>query len=133
MKYKSVIMKSAKNLHTNRVQQALIDSTNARDLAYGKVAHKVLDRLGSVRQMKLPVRLILKPKKELVTEDWLANKGSYLVGAYLGHRAYTVRFRAVGERKKMLTLANIWKVAVEISQVGREKVEITPCWLQYPH
>ena len=63
MRYKLVIMKSAKNLHTNRVQQALIDSTNARDLAYGKVAHKVLDRLGIVRQMKLPVRLILKPKK----------------------------------------------------------------------
>ena len=54
-------MKSAKNLHTNRVQQALIDSTNARDLAYGKVAHKVLDRFGIVRQMKLAVRLILKP------------------------------------------------------------------------
>ena len=25
----------------------------------------------------------------------------------------------------MLTLASIWKVAVEISQVGKEKVEIT--------
>ena len=127
MKYKPVIMKSAKNLHTNRVQQALIDSTNARDLAYGKVAHKVLDRLGIVRQMKLPVRLILEPKNELVTEDWLANKRSYLVRAYLGHRAYTVRFYAVGERKKCLLWLASGRWRWKSVKLVRKKLKSQPC------
>jgi hypothetical protein len=55
----------SKNLHSNRVQQALTDPANSRDLAYGKAAHKVPDRLGIMRQMKLPVRLILIQKMNL--------------------------------------------------------------------
>jgi hypothetical protein len=61
-------MKSVKDLDPDRVQQAFIDPANSRDLAYGKVAHKVLDRLGIVRQMKLPVRLILKQETKLYQE-----------------------------------------------------------------
>lgn len=55
-------MRGAANLHPDRVQQALINSANTRDFAYGKVAHKVLYRLRIVRQMKLPVWFILKRK-----------------------------------------------------------------------
>lgn len=65
MKYKHAIMKGEKNLHPNRVQQALIDPTNSRNLAYGKAAHKVPDSLGIVRQMKLPVRLVLMQEMNL--------------------------------------------------------------------
>jgi hypothetical protein len=61
-------MRGAANLHPNRVQQALTNPANSRDLAYGKVAHKVLDRLGIVRQMKLSVWFILKRKASLYHE-----------------------------------------------------------------
>jgi hypothetical protein len=49
----------ATDLHPNRVQQALVNPANPRNLANRKVLHKVLDRLGSVRQVKLPIWLIL--------------------------------------------------------------------------
>lgn len=68
MNYKPTIMGGATNLHPNRPQQAFTNPANPRDLAYGKVAHKVLDRLRIVRQMKLPVRLILKRKVNLYQE-----------------------------------------------------------------
>jgi hypothetical protein len=56
------------NLHPDTVQQALTNPADPRDLAYGKVAHKVLDRVRIVRQMKLPVRLILTRKANLYQE-----------------------------------------------------------------
>ena len=56
------------NLHPNRVQQALTNPANPWDLAYGKVAHKILDLLRVVRQTKLAVWLILKQKASLYHE-----------------------------------------------------------------
>ena len=67
------------NLHPNRVQQALINAANTRDLAYGKVAHKVLDRLRIVRQMKLPVWFILKRKANLYQETGKRIKETFVL------------------------------------------------------
>lgn len=67
----------AANLHPNRVQQALTNPANPRDLAYGKVAHKVLDRLRIVRQMKLPVWFILKRKANLHQETGKRKKRNF--------------------------------------------------------
>jgi hypothetical protein len=69
----------ATNLHPNGVQQALTNPANPRDLAYGKVAHKVLDLLKIVRQTKLPVRLILKQKASLYQETGERIKGSFVL------------------------------------------------------
>ena len=55
-------IKTATNRHPNRVQQALADPANSWNLAYGQVPHEVLDRLGRMRQVKLPVWLILDRK-----------------------------------------------------------------------
>jgi len=53
------------NRHPNRVQQALADPADSWNLAYGQVPHEVLDRLGRMRQVKLPVWLILDRKGSL--------------------------------------------------------------------
>ena len=53
------------NLHPNRVQQALADPADSWYLANGEVLHKVLDRIRIVRQVKLPVWLILDQQSSL--------------------------------------------------------------------
>ena len=59
----------ATNSCPNRIQQALTNSANPRYLAYGEVAHEVLDRLGVVRQIKLSIRLVLGRKANLYREN----------------------------------------------------------------
>ena len=114
-------MRGAANLHPNRVQQALTNPANSRDLAYGKVAHKVLDRLGIVRQMKLPVWFILKRKASLYQETGeRKKKHSYFVGTYLSHGACIVKTRAVDRRMKCILWLASGIAAMEISnQVGK--------------
>jgi len=58
-------IKTVTNRHSNRVQQALADPTDSWNLAYGQVPHEVFDRLGRMRQVKLPVWLILDRKVSL--------------------------------------------------------------------
>jgi len=61
-------IKTVTDRHTNRVQQALADPADSWNLAYGQTLHEVLDRLGRMRQAKLPVWLILDRKISLYRE-----------------------------------------------------------------
>jgi hypothetical protein len=61
-------IKTVTDRHANRVQQALADTADSWDLAYGQILHEVLDRLGRMKQVKLPVWLILDGKISLHQE-----------------------------------------------------------------
>lgn len=61
-------IKTVTDRHANRVQQALGDPADSWDLTYGQILHEVLDRLGRMRQVKLPVWLILDRKINLHQE-----------------------------------------------------------------
>lgn len=97
------------NRHSNRVQQALTDPANSRDLAYGKVAHKVLDRLRIVGQMKLPVRLILTRKANLYHETGERVKETFVLCRNRSESQSVYSENACGGQVgEMHTLASIW-------------------------
>jgi hypothetical protein len=107
--YEPAIMGGATNLHPNRVQQALTDPANPRDLAYGKVAHKVLDRLGIVRQTELPVRLVLKRKANLYQETGERIKETFVLCRNRSESQSVYNENACGSQAdEMHTLASIW-------------------------